>query len=111
MTSLRGTYGGYGSYAFFSGTVSSSAVSLEDLGFSSDQIKAADVVYISVETDSIRWRMDGVDDPDSSTGHLVTDGSSFEIWGAGNIGRLRMIAVATDATVQVSMARSGVGIS
>ena len=103
-TYLRGyIYAGYNAYAFNSGTISSSSVGLANLGFTDDQVRGSDVIMFTVEDNDIRWRIDGILDPDASTGHPAIAGSSFEVWGAGNIGRLLLIAVGSDAVVQISM--------
>lgn len=70
----------------------------------------ADYAVVTVETDSIRWwpctgSLCTVGAPTSTSGHLVTSGSSFTVWGYGNIVSLRMIRVTTDATIQVSYYR------
>ena len=70
----------------------------------------ADYAVITVETDSIRWwpctgALCTIGAPTSANGHLVTAGSSFTIYGYGNIVSLRMIRVTTDATIQVSYYR------
>jgi hypothetical protein len=70
----------------------------------------ADYAYITVETDSIRWwpctgALCTVGAPTSTTGHVVTAGSSFTVWGFANIQNLRMIRTTTDSTIQVSYYR------
>lgn len=70
----------------------------------------ADYAFITVETDSIRWwpctgATCTVGAPTTTNGHLQTLGSSFTVWGFGNIQNLRMIRVTTDATIQVSYYR------
>ena len=86
-TYLRGTYAGYNATPLIQGTISSSSVGLANLGFTDDdQVRGSDVIYVTVEDNDIRWRIDGIADPDASTGHLAIAGSSFEVWGAGNIG-------------------------
>lgn len=73
-------------------------------------LSRADYAYITVETDSIRWwpctgTACTVGAPTSTTGHVVTAGSSFTVWGFANIQNLRMIRMTTDATIQVSYYR------
>jgi hypothetical protein len=58
-------------------------------------------VLFTVETDSIRIRFDGTN-PDATTGHLLTAGSTFTLNGVENISNLKMIRVTTDATVQIT---------
>lgn len=58
----------------------------------------------SVETNNIRWRVDGTD-PDASTGHLIESGQYFEIHGAENLRNLKMIGSGGTATIQCTYAR------
>lgn len=58
-------------------------------------------VFITVETDAIRWRADGTD-PDATTGHLVAANGSFYIADPRSVANLRMIRVTGDATIQVT---------
>jgi hypothetical protein len=66
--------------------------------------KRARSVLLTVETDDIRVRYDGVD-PTASDGHLITSGGSFRLEGCDNITRLRFIRVTADATIQVTYER------
>jgi hypothetical protein len=59
-------------------------------------------VFITVEDNDVRARWDGTD-PDSSTGHLLTVGSSLVLSGAVNIRKLRFIRATADAVVQVTI--------
>jgi hypothetical protein len=52
----------------------------------------------TVETDQIRFRLDGTD-PDASTGHLVNAGETIKIIGEADILAFRAIRVTTDATI------------
>ena len=64
--------------------------------------KRAVSALISVETNSIRLRIDGTD-PDASTGHLLAAGDYITIQGESNISRLKMIRASADAVVQVTI--------
>lgn len=67
--------------------------------------KAADEALVTVETQSIRYRQDGVD-PTSAIGVLVAAGASFTVRGAAAIARLRLIrATGADGAIQVQYSR------
>lgn len=61
-------------------------------------------VFISVETNAIRYRIDGTD-PTASEGHPVAAGASVTITGYDNIRRLKMIRQSADAAVKVTFFR------
>lgn len=62
-------------------------------------------VFISVETNGIRYRIDGTD-PTASEGHPVASGEAITITGYNNIRRLKMIrSGAADAAVKVTFFR------
>jgi hypothetical protein len=63
--------------------------------------KRAVKAFVTVETNSIRVRTDGVD-PTSTDGHLFASGSSFTISGEDDVRRMRMIRQSADATVQIT---------
>jgi hypothetical protein len=65
--------------------------------------KIARFATISVETDSIRYRLDGTD-PDSTTGHLLQVGDVLELDSANDVAKFKAIRVSGDATIQVSYA-------
>lgn len=66
----------------------------------------ADLVVCRVETDSIRYRVDGVS-PVAATGMLKASGEEFTVCGVTTAKRFRMIRVTTDATVSCTYYRSG----
>jgi hypothetical protein len=51
-----------------------------------------------VETDEIRFRLDGTD-PDASTGHLASAGETIKITGEADIVAFRAIRVTNDASI------------
>lgn len=111
MATKRGTFTGFIGYAFQKGATGTGAViDLEDLGFTADQVKGADVAYISTETNGIRYRFDG-GDPDATTGHLAATGSLTQILTASNCVNLRIIGITGAGVIQVTLARAGVGIA
>ena len=63
--------------------------------------RQADFAFVSVETDQIRYRLDGVA-PTSSEGHLVSVGDSFEINGALLVSQFLAIKVTNNATIKVT---------
>lgn len=66
----------------------------------------ADLAVISVETDAIRYRCDGVA-PTASVGMPQAANSTFTVYGVLSVRKLRMIRVTTDATIEVHYYRVG----
>lgn len=64
----------------------------------------ADYALVSVETDCLRYWPTG-DNPTTTDGHKMCDGTQFYIYGLHNITNLKMIRVTTDVTIQVSYYR------
>lgn len=90
-------------FAFDDHTVSSTALALSDLNFTAPQLAEADEAYITVETQSVRYRLDGTA-PTASVGHLVAAAGSITVTGKGNIGNFKIIrATGSDATVMVTL--------
>ena len=63
--------------------------------------EAARAMFLTVETNSIRYRIEG-GDPDIDDGHIVIAGSNLYFANEKAIKELRMIAVGNDATVIVT---------
>lgn len=88
-------------------TVSSTAKLLTatkyDIG---DGEGVADLAIISVETDAIRYRTDGVA-PTATVGMPQAANSTFTVYGVLCVKKLQMIRVTTDATIEVSYYRVG----
>ena len=61
-------------------------------------------VFLSVETNAIRYRIDGTD-PTASEGHPLAAGDKLTVTGYNNIKRLRMIRQSADAAVKVTLFR------
>lgn len=78
------------------GTSTKLAINLEG-----GKVRRAVKIRVSVETNSIRYRIDGTD-PTASIGHLVVAGEYFDLEGETNISRLRMIRASADATVNIT---------
>lgn len=115
MTVKTGTFTSPIAYAFANDTVdTAAAISLIDLGFTEDEIKAADVVLIYVEDDDVRWRIDGdlanggvAPDPTTTAGNVTAQDKYLEVWGRQNLAQLRIIAVNTSATLNATLSRYG----
>lgn len=75
-------------------TVSNTAI-----GFTS---VAYNYALVTVETDSIRFRVDGTD-PTSSEGHKLDPGDTVELLGGNAILYFRAIRTSSDATIRVSL--------
>lgn len=59
-------------------------------------------VFVTVETDSIRYTLDGSTTPTDAVGHLVYAGQSISIKNVVAIQNFSMIRVTTDASVKVT---------
>lgn len=58
-------------------------------------------VTVTVETNSIRYRLDGTD-PTTTTGHLLYDGDVLDITNVNSILSFKAIAVGADGTIQIT---------
>ena len=87
--------------AFETITVSSSVISLTAAQVDPTDRKSPRMARLSVEGDSIRYRVDG-SDPTTTIGHKLVVGDFMDIVGWENLKKLRMVDVSTDATVQVT---------
>ena len=96
--------GNYDAIDFESITVSSSAIGPTAAMIADDKGQAPYYALFTVETNSVRFRMDGTD-PTASVGHKVDAGQNVEIHGKGNVARIKFIAVTADATVMASYGR------
>ncbi len=90
---------GYGdAFAYESITVTGTAKSLTAGTYTTDAKKA----FISIESASIRWRIDGTA-PTISEGHLSYVGQTITLNGYSQIARFSIIlATATSATIKVT---------
>lgn len=79
------------------GTISSTAKSLADLLFDSDNLAVANRLVLSVTTDAVRWRKDGTA-PTASVGHyLAPDSDPLVIEGNADVNAFQFIRVTLDA--------------
>lgn len=83
-------------------TISSTAQDLEDIGFSTSEIDAADYVFITVATASLHFRYDGTA-PTTSVGHLLDAGDMWVMSNNENIRNLQFIAVSGDGYVFITL--------
>ena len=83
-------------------TVTTGAVSMLNQTYR----EAAGAVFITVEGNNIRYRIDG-GDPDATNGHLIVAGVYQNLWlfAEASVRSLRMIAIGGDATVIVTYYR------
>jgi len=77
-------------------TVSSTAVALTEA-----KAQLAQEAIVSVETDQVRYRLDGTA-PTSSEGHLLEAGDYLVLRGYGQVNSFQAIRVTTDATLRVT---------
>jgi hypothetical protein len=104
--------GGLTAYAFETITVSTTALGITStlLTVTPTQNGAGDLkrhakrALLSIETNSIRIRMDGTD-PTAGVGHLLTAGDYFWVTGEDALRKLRMIRASADASVSVTLYR------
>lgn len=78
------------------------------VGFTATKIKPtsglysgieADFAMVTVESNSIRYRLDGID-PSSSEGHLTAASDGFELHSATLIRNFKTTRVTSDATIK-----------
>ena len=87
----------YDWYAFETLTVSTTALALTE-----SLSELAEQVFITVEAQAVRYRLDG-QSPTASVGHILTDGDVLELHGRFEIDKFRVIRKdGTDATVRAS---------
>ena len=92
-------------YDFETVTVSSTGIGFTASKYlPSDGSRKATTALLTVEGDSLRFRLDGTA-PTAAIGHLVPAGGSLTLEGYDNIKNFRAIRVTTDATVRVSFMR------
>ena len=83
-------------------TVSTDAVSRLNQTYRED----SKGIFLTVETNSIRFRIDG-GDPDANDGHIVIAGGNVYLIDSKSVRNLRMIAVGGSATVIVTYYKWG----
>ena len=98
-----------GAYAYEAITVSTTAIGITatvvDPGEATNASEGpAGTAFLTVETNSIRFTLDGTT-PEAAVGHLLAAGDSLIIRGLQNIRNLRMIRATADASVKVTVFR------
>lgn len=95
-------------YAFRTGTISSTAVSMNDiggvgLGFTEAELSRAEVARITVASNPLQLRYDsGV--PTATVGHYIATNGQMIVEGNENINRLQYIrATGSDAVVSITL--------
>lgn len=84
-------------------TVSSTALTLSDLGFTDEQIKRANTALITRENFGLRYRYDG-GVPTGTIGHVLASGERLELFGNANVRNLQVIrSTANDSIVTVTL--------
>lgn len=77
------------------------AVAATAVGLTPAKYGEANHALITVETNSIRFQTDG-EDPDATTGHLVTAGNSITLESRREVTQFSAIRESADAVIQVS---------
>ncbi len=83
-------------------TISSTSKSMQDLGFSDAQLGRAKVAHVTVETNDVRYRYDGVK-PLTGEGHPLAAAGERIFSNTQNIKDLNWIAQGSDATINISL--------
>ena len=89
-------------FSFETLTVSNTALPITAAKLSTGDGIPPLAAYMTVETDSIRFRVDGLA-PTATVGQLVTSGQTLEICGQNALNKFRMIRVTTYSTVQYTV--------
>ena len=105
QTAQQCSGGTYKTFAFEAITVGATAVGFTTATFAPDNIRDAEEALVSVETDNIRFRSDGIA-PTSTVGHQATPGQFIVICGKQNVKNFQMIrSGSADATASVTYFR------
>lgn len=78
-------------------------VSLEDFGFTSNEVEAAESAHITVYTENILYRYDGSDPELPDEGHIIVADTERVINGTENITALKMIAIQNSADLFITL--------
>lgn len=77
-------------------------VSTTALGLTDSRTDGAEVAFITIESQAVRYRLDG-QNPTASVGHVLSDGDILELRGFWEIDKFRVIRRdGVDATARVS---------
>ena len=87
-------------------TVSSTSIGFTSSKYAPSGESPADMAIVTIETNAIRYRDDGLA-PTASVGQLVSSSTSLTVCGLNSIKTVRFIRVTSDATLDVSYYRGG----
>ena len=94
-------------FAFETITVSTTSIGFTaSLAYPTGADAQSVVAIVTTETNSIRFRTDGIA-PTASVGHLVVAGSTIEVCGLPAAKAFRMIRASADATISATYYRLG----
>lgn len=83
--------------------ISTTAQTLIDIGFSAAEVKAADVMRLTVEAQPVRYRYDGTA-PTAAEGHPLIAAEVLILTGGENLVNFQIIrSGATDAEVRITL--------
>lgn len=89
-------------FSYESITVAASAIGFTASELAPDSVTPPRQAFVTVETASCRFRMDGTD-PTSSEGHLLQVGDSFNVTGTQNLYNFKAIRdTSTSAVLRVT---------
>jgi hypothetical protein len=89
--------------AFHKATISSTAKSLTDMGFTASELAGISKVQVSIESDDVRYLcVLGGSSPTATDGHKLLKDNVY-ILDLGNVLDFKLIRITNDATVQVSV--------
>lgn len=88
-------------YARNTDTVSSTARTMTNVGFSADELADAERAVITTTGDALRWTHDGVAPTDAVGEYLAANSSPLTISGNASVKRLQFIRVTTDVALLV----------
>ncbi len=94
-------------FAGENGTVTTTAKSLVEFGFTAEEVRAADNAFISVESASIRWGFLDILTPTTAIGIPQVANDTFDVWGWTNLENFRIIAQSGTATLNIILSRQG----
>jgi hypothetical protein len=82
------------------------AKSMEDFGFTDDEIKISDSAHVSVFAKNVRYWYNG-DTPTPTTGHPIFVNSERMVRGTRNIRQIKFIAEQGTATIAITLGLFG----
>ncbi len=92
-------------FAYQTGTVTTSAKSLTDLSFTSDQVGSADSAIITVRTTELLYRLDG--GVPTSASHPIAVNETITVQGRQNLLNIKFITASGTSNVTVTLLKRG----